>query len=719
MFNPLTVILVLLLYMALLFMIAYWAERRVQRTGNTRIHPLIYVLSLTVFTTSWEFYGSVGYAVRKGPLFVAIHIGALLAILSWGLLLRKMVHIKEAHRITSIADFISARYNRSQWIAALTTLMALFGIVPYIALQLKAIVGTFSIISTHQSFVFDISTGSMTPVLDWQGVGLLLTLFLILFTVVFGVRHLDPTERHQGVITALALECVVKLVAMGAVCYYVSFNLYDGFADLQRQLVNEGYAQMFIAGSSGGSSYGLWVSFIILGAAGIQFLPRQFHVAVIENCDERHIRWAMLFLPLYLVLINLFVLPIAAGGILTGIAPELSDYFVLLLPQQHGELGLALFVFIGGFAAATGMIILSTMTLSTMVTNHLLLPVIEKLPPLRFLRRYLLQCRWLAVTLILLFSFEFAQILSAGYQLVTIGVISLVAILQFTPAMLGGLLWRHGNRSGALLGLHAGMLLWIYTLIVPLLIDQGLLPTSLLTEGPGGLAWLRPTALFGIEMESRVPHAVFWSMLFNGGLYWLAGLWGHMGTEERNQASEFVAAKADPLATVKQVRPPGLHDYINLQEKIVEAEALLCQYIRRSKVEEQIAMMLDDLQVKEKPHLTIIELVEFHRLLERILAGSLGAASAHRAIVSSIHYSKRELRDLEQVYSHICQELEQAPDQEEQQQKLAELTQRLQARETSLQRDRALLEAQEQHIQAQEKRIKDLEAQIKRNKNTS
>ncbi|MCW8883967.1 MAG: hypothetical protein OQK12_01775 [Motiliproteus sp.] len=646
MFSTTTILLVVCLYMAVLFGIAQIVENRAESTGRKSIHPLFYVLSITVYATSWTFYGSVGFAAESGLLYLAIYIGAILAILTWWRTLRRMVHAKETYHISSIADFISARYNRSQAIAAMVTIIALLGIIPYIALQLKAVIGTYEIIAAPTD-----SEGYSSGF-----TGSLITLLMIIFTIMFGARRLDPTERHQGMMVVLAVQCLIKLVAFISVGAFVTYTLYDGMGDIFQRITWAGLGHLLGSSSHDGSLSVQWITLIILGAASIQCLPRQFHVAVVENSNERHIRLAMWLVPLYLLAISFFVIPITAGGLMQGLPVGEADSFVLRLPQLAGNQGLALFVFIGGFSAATGMIIISAMTLSTMATNHLLMIAIDRYKRLNVLRHYLLQCRWLMIALILSSSYWFAWEFSDSYMLAAMGMISFAAVFQFVPAMFGGLFWQRGNKVGAMLGLCAGFLLWFYTLVLPTFINQGWFNPDLLVSGPFQIAWLRPQELFGLDGLSTLSHSVFWSFVFNS-LFYIVGSFSHRPAKlERTQLSDFMKSMRTSRH-VHKARPTGLDAYIQLTPKLREAEHLLSDYLPLDKAEAAVARITEDLAVNYKEQITIIELVEFHRMLEHALAGAIGAASAHNAIENTIKYTEQETKDLKAVYSHILSEL--------------------------------------------------------------
>jgi len=645
MFTTATVISVILVYMAVLFVIALLVERNNANRVKPHTPKLVYALAITVYCTSWTFYGSVEFAAESGGLFFAIYIGAILAILAWWKVLRPMVRIKEAYNITSIADFISARYNRSQLVAALVTLISLLGIVPYTALQLKAVTQSFTVITAS-------APGSDLS----QLAGFLVPLIMIAFTILFGARRLDATERHLGVMSVLAVQGVVKLLAFLAVGIFVGYGLYDGPNDILTRISEAELNQLTRIDILEGSSMLHAFTLVVLGAVSIQCLPRLFHAAVVENASERHILTAMWVVPLYLILIGIFVIPIAAAGLLQGLPSEDAGLFILLLPQSAGVDWLSLAAFIGGFSAATGMIILSAMTLSTMATNHLLIVAIEHIKPLNFLRSYLLQCRWLLIGLIIGSGYWFSITVSDGYMLVAMGMISFVAVFQFAPVMFGGLFWNRGNRAGAVLGLSAGFLLWFYTLVLTAFAGHGLAP-ELLSQGPWGIDWLRPQQLFGLEGLSPVSHSALWSLAFNLGFYLLGSLLLKPSKIERNHRNEFMNALVAG-SSQHHGRATGLDAYITSKDKLQEATLLLQEYLTEDTSESSVQQIAEELHIDSKDYLTIIELLEFHRMLEHALAGSIGSASAHQALAKSISYTERETRDLQAIQSQIQHELQ-------------------------------------------------------------
>lgn len=693
MFSPASVLLTVLAYMALIFALAQWVEHRIS-VGRTRFSsPWIYALSQAVLFTSWTFYGSVGFATAYGLQYFAIYIGTILGALVSGVTFMRMVRAKESFRITSIADFLSTRYHHSQPIASLATLMALIGLIPYIALQLKAIIDALDVITNdgHQGA-------------DWNIAGAMVTGLMILFTIMFGVRRLDPTERHQGMIAALVAECLVKLAAFLAVGFFITYHLFDGPTDIFTQVHQQGLERLLSLGP-GPNTGASWITLIVLGFAGIHCLPRQFHVAVVENSNRQHLRTLPWSFPLYTVLISLFVIPVAAAGLLLGLPSSEGDRFMLLIPLQADSEFFTLTTFLGGYAAATGMIIITTMTLATMASNHLLLPICEKIKALAGLRSYLLQIRWLLVLTILSFSYLTARTLSDSYILVSIGLISFAAVLQFAPAMLLGMFWRRGNAKGAFGGLLVGFLIWFYTLLIPAFIGEGWMSERLLTQGVFGIEMLRPEQLFGLFSLPPISHSVLWSLTLNTLTYVLLSLLIRASKSERQLAKElFKCMRGNPL--LNRARPTGLDAYIPLAPKQEEAHRILTRYLPPGKVETTIDQLKADLQISGKDQITVIELMEFHRMLEHLLAGSIGAAAAHSAITDQIRYSERESTDLKALYSHLVSEIrpsltENQDDESDGYSLLVELQQQVESLEKQNTEQREKLAGVEERLEAQ------------------
>lgn len=638
-------------YVGSLFLLALWVERGTRAGRKLANNPVVYALSLAVFCTSWTFYGSVGKAATSGALFFSLYLGPTLAMVLGWLVLRKMVRIKTSLRITSIADFISARYDRSPWVAAVVTLIVLIGIAPYIALQLKAVFASFYVLAGEPDGT------------SWFHVGhleIIVVVLMILFTNMFGVRRLDPTERHPGIVVVVAVESMVKLAAFLIVGAFVTYGLHDGFSDIFVHLNERIQSGDPLFQPLQGLPYLTWMTYGMLAFFAVMFLPRQFHVAVVENSNESHIRTAMWLFPLYLLLINIFVLPIALSGLLAGMPIAQADTFVLTLPLASGGSGLTLFAFIGGFSAATSMIMISAMTTATMATNHLLLPLLDWFRPLGFLRKRLLSCRWLAVTLGILVGYWFERQLSETQMLVNMGMMSFAAVLQFAPSIVGGMFWRKGNTLGALSGLVAGFAVWFYALIVPAFVRNGWLSQSLMDAGPWGLGFLRPEQMFGLSTLDSLTHAVFWSMCANVGLYVLGSLFRSQSRREKRLADMFVGALDTQPIALPDVKADKMRvDLFSKKQRMAEAMAMFFDAQRARRI---VQDGLEDMGLQSKQRITLIELAQLRDRIERQLAGAVGTSTAHRAMKNAQIFSEAESRMLSTLYAEMLVDLNVPPE---------------------------------------------------------
>ncbi|MDO8456506.1 MAG: EAL domain-containing protein [Burkholderiaceae bacterium] len=540
------ILLVAAVYLGLLFAIAYRGDKAAAAGRSLIASPYVYALSLGVYTSAWTFYGSVGRAAASGIGFLPVYLGPTVMIALWWVVLRKIIRIAKDNRITSLADFISSRYGKSAALAGLVTVIAVIGVTPYISLQLKAISVSFSVLRGYPEIL---ALAPPTPERVWHDTAFYAALILAAFTLVFGTRKLDAAERHEGLVAAIAFESLVKLLAFLAVGVFVTWGMYDGVNDLfARAAQVPRIAEVFTIGGGSTDVYRSWASLFSLAFVSmlaIMFLPRQFQIAVVENVDEAHLNKAIWLFPLYLFLFNLFVLPIAFGGLLHFGSAANPDTFVLTLPMAGQQKALALLVFLGGFSAATGMVIVETIALSTMVCNDLVMPVLLRIKALRLSERadlsgLLLAIRRITIVLGLLLGYTYYRLAGEAYALVSIGLISFAAVAQFAPALLGGIYWKGGTRHGALAGLGAGFLVWAYTLMLPAFARSGWLPMELLEQGPFAIALLRPLALFSLEGLDEITHAMLWSMLANVGAYLAVSLTSEQSAVEQTQAALFV-----------------------------------------------------------------------------------------------------------------------------------------------------------------------------------
>jgi hypothetical protein len=620
-------------YLCVLFAIAYWGDKQADR-GRSIITPAVYSLSIAVYCTSWTYYGSVGLAAYQGIGFLPIYLGPTLAfVLSW-FLLRKIVRISRQHRITSIADFVSSRYGKSALLSGLVTVIAVVGIMPYISLQLKAVSVSFNVLTQYPAVAMP-QTAGLEPML--QDSAFYVAAILAVFTILFGTRHIDVSEHHQGMVAAVAFESIVKLVAFLAVGVYATFVLHEGLGDIfARALADERLRGLFSVSPPGdvgpAGTMLRWMTLTLMSMAAIVCLPRQFQVAVVENIRESHLTTAVWLFPLYLLAINLFVLPIAFAGVLTfGDGAVDADTFVLTLPMAGQEQALALFAFIGGLSAATGMVIVATIALSTMVCNDLIMPVLLRLHLLRARRHadlagLLLGIRRGSIVLIILLGYVYFRYIGESYALVSIGLVSFAAATQFAPAIVGGMFWRRGTAKGALAGLSLGFLVWAYTLLLPSMAQSGWIGEALLIEGPFAVGLLRPYALFGLEGLDPYTHALFWSLLANAGSYVAVSLATRQDAIERVQAVAFVDVFRPASAESQRfwrgdAKVAELLDLTGRYLGHARARRLFANYARRH------GMALDE--DSRADHETIA-------FAERMLAGAIGGASARVVVASAI-----------------------------------------------------------------------------------
>ena len=639
-------------YLGLLFAIAYYADRRADRGRSLIANPYIYSLSLAVYATAWTFYGSVGRAVSTGVGFLPIYIGPTLMCVLWWILLRKMILISKVHRITSLADFIASRYGKSALVAGLVTVIAVIGILPYISLQLKAISTAFEIVHSHDVEVLRASREGIFI----ADTAFYVALILAAFTIIFGTRHLDASERHEGMVAAIAFESLVKLIAFLAVGAFVTYGMFDGFGDVfTRARALPRVEELFVIGGSGDAHAGILASLYsasFFSMLAIMFLPRQFQVSVVENVDVNHVKTAMWLFPLYMLVINLFVPAIAFGGMLHFAGASVDpDTYVLTLPLAKGHNGLGLLVFIGGLSAATGMVIVETIALSTMVCNDLAMPLLLRWRALRLNERkdltgLLLAIRRAAIVVMLLLGYVYFRVAGEAYALVSIGLISFAAVAQFAPACLGGLFWKGGTRAGALAGLSAGFVVWLYTLLVPAFARSGWVPMSLVEAGPFGIELLRPLQLLGLTGLDQITHGMIWSMLSNVGAYVAISLATTQSAVEHSQATLFVDAfKHSVVGTGSLFWRGGV--------SVQELRALLSRFLGAEKADDALESYARQRRLRSAWEVEAdANLIQF---AETKLAGAIGGASAHAMVASVVKEAPLSMDEVMSILDEASQ----------------------------------------------------------------
>lgn len=655
-------------YLSLLFAIAYYGDRRAERGQGLVGHPTVYALSIAVYCTAWTFYGSVGRAATSGFGFLPIYIGpTLMFALGW-IVLRKLIRISKVHRVTSIADFISSRYGKSHLLGGLVTVIAAVGIMPYVALQLKAVSSSFNVIWHYPDLTTSAATASPSLFGD---TALWVAGLMALFSILFGTRHIDATEHHQGMVVAIAFESVVKLVAFASVGLFVTFGIFDGFGDLFGRAAADPSLAPLLTMQGAASD---WVSLTFLSMLAVFCLPRQFQVTVVENIKEADLKQALWLFPLYLLVINIFVLPIALAGLLQFPAGDVSaDTFVLALPMAEQQPALALLAFIGGLSAATGMVIVATIALSTMICNDLVMPMLLRFAWLHLAERkdlsnLLLVIRRIAIVFVLLIGYLYFRLIGESYALVSIGLVSFIAAAQFAPAILAGMYWRVASHGGALAGIAGGFMVWAYTLLLPSFARSGWLPSGFIDAGLFGLPLLKPYALFGLEALDPIAHAVFWSLLVNVGLLILVSLFDKQSAIERIQATLFTEVfrhGGSPGGVLSGTVPVA--DLRAMTERFLGAE-------RTNEIFNEYARQRG-LSMKATPYANG-EMIQY---VERRLAGAIGAASARVMIASTLKVEGVGVDEIMQILDETSQVLEYSRQLEQKSKQLEKATSELKA----------------------------------------
>lgn len=618
---------ILLLYLGLLFFIAQWAEGK----GNSKWtnNPYIYSLSLAVYCTTWTYYGSIGVAANSGLNFIPIYLGPVIAFPAWILILRKIIRISRVNKISSIADFISLRYGNSRFMGALVTIIALIAILPYIGLQLKAISETFHIVTNSEesnNVFFDTST--------------YVAIVLAVFSSFYGTRYVDASEKRKGIVTAVAMESLLKLFFFILLGLYVTFFVFDGFESIYEKasLMEYFEERNSINGLEGAMN---WMMLIVLSFFSIFLLPRQFHMSIVENNREKHIQTAIWLFPLYLLLFNVFVYPIAWGGNILFEGKNVNpDMFSLLIPQLFDNTTMTVMVFLGGFSAAISMIVVSSITLSTMLSNNLLIPygVLGSLQKdnQESNSERIVNIRRIGIFLLIILAFIYYRYFIMDFSLVSVGMISFVIVAQLGPAFFGAIFWKRGSLNGAVAGIVVGMLICFYTIMLPFLLSSINPESNFFKEGFFGFTILQPFQLFGLDYLDPIPHALFWSLLFNVLVYMAVSVSFKGNYRERNYAEMYV----------------DIDKYINNHENafvwkgtayVSDIQKVLKRFLGEERTNRALSIFKMKYNIAPDNLMADARLVKF---AENLLTGHIGTASAKILIESVTKEDKISLPEV-------------------------------------------------------------------------
>ncbi len=605
-----TIALVAFAYFGVLFAIASYGDRLARQRKIRIRRPVLYALTLGIYCTSWTFFGSVGLAATKGWDFIPIYLGPILVFVFGGVLLRRIIRLSKSQNITSIADFIAARYGKNEALAATVTVIAIIGTVPYISLQLKAMSISVDILLG--------GTGGHVPgfALDTS---LLITCLMAVFAILFGTRHIDATEHQNGLMLAIAAESIVKLLAFLAVGAFITFGSVGGISAMIDAVSQR---PEIIARFSEGIDVVPWLTLMLLSTFAIILLPRQFHVGVVENNHEDDTKKAAWLFPLYLVAINLFVVPIAIAGLISfpGGAVD-ADTFVLALPMKMEQPVITMIAFLGGLSAASAMVIVGAVALSIMACNNLVMPMILRRRPALASREdmgpLLLNIRRGTIIMVLFLAYTYYRMVGDSFPLASIGLLSFAAIAQFGPAFFGGIFWRRATARGAIAGIIAGFSMWAYTLLLPSFVASGWIGEAILSEGPMGIAVLRPQMLFNLSLDP-LSHGVFWSLVVNLVAYILVSLASAQQPMERLQAMAFTTGEFSFTPRGLVIGRSGI--------KVCELKQAVARYLGETRTERSFSdyakssnIVLDD---DEQADLRVL------KFTENLLASAVGAASS-------------------------------------------------------------------------------------------
>lgn len=633
--SKVLIIFILIAYLGLLFFLAYWAEKN--KRSKWVNNPYIYALSLAVYCSAWTYYGSVGAAARGDYSFLTVYLGPVIAAPLWIVVLKKIVTLSKVYNVSSIADFISLRYANNRSLGAIVTLVSAASIIPYVALQLKAISETYGLITangtvSNSSFVITDST-------------FYIAILLAIFVAFFGTLSLDASKQKKGVVFSVAMESLLKLLIFLIVGIYVSYYLFKNPGEITEKVQKLGIINPYEGVSSVTAGIN-WFFMIALSFLAIFLLPRQFQVAVVEQSNFKQIKKGIWVFPLYLLLFNIFVIFIAWGGLILLGEKVNYDYITMLIPISQGNYFLATMVFLGGFSAVISMIVISTLALSTMLSNNLIIPYgfihrftkkqnFQNVKTIKTIRR-------ICIFVTILLAYGLYASFNPEVSLYAIGLISFLVIAQLAPSFFLGLYWNRGSAKGAAWGILIGLLTITYTYIIPFLSTEVMASNNFVIEGFLGISALKPYALFGISFLEKTPHALFWSLLLNTFLFALISLVRKGNYRERNYGEVFVH--------------PEKFDGVNEDAYVWKGEAnyadiknVLIKFLGEQRTKRAINIFKKRNNIEGNELTVNAKFIDFS---EKLLTGAVGTSSA-RILIGKV--SKEQPVSLNEVL-HILEE---------------------------------------------------------------
>lgn len=612
-FSLLTLFLSAVAYLGVLFVIAYGVDHRWIPRAVAR-HPLFYVLALGVYATTWSYYGSMGFAQEHGIIYLTIYLGVTIAFLLTPILLAPLLRLTRDQQLTSVADVFAFRFS-SQLAGVLVTVIMLAGTLPYIALQIRAVAESTSVLTG----------GGHDP----RPLALIFCAIVSVFAIFFGARHVTPREKHTGLVVAIGLESLVKLGALLIVAWVAVTLAFDGPAGLSQWLDErpetlEGFYRPALEGP--------WISLLLLAFAAAFLLPRQFHMLFTENLSARSLVSASWGFPLFLLALSMSVPPILWAG--SALQPDVTaEYYVLGIAALSGSEPLAILVYLGGISAASAMIVVSTLALSSMALNHLVMPLVKSIPHQEpDLYGTLRWSRWFLIAMLILAGFGFFEVMDHGDSLVDWGLISFLAIAQFLPGVAGVLYWQRATAKGFLAGVLGGAAIWFDAVLLPALAGT---PPFYMLGFPLHLE--NSTDLYGL--------ATFWSLTLNTVLFVGISLFTRQSPSEQ-QAAEICRDQAAPL-------PLGATQATSPQEFVVQ----LTPVTGEEAAQWEVGKALADLNLdwgENRPD----RLKALRDQVERNLSGMMGPVLARMIVDKRLELDRSSRHALSQNVRVIEEHLE-------------------------------------------------------------
>lgn len=613
---------VVLIYLALLFLVAHLAEKKKSKIWIN--NPYIYALSLAVYCTAWTYYGSIGVAATSGLNYLPIYIGPIMVIPAWIYINTRIVRISRVNKISSLADFISLRYGNSRSFSAIITLVCLFAIIPYIGLQIKAISETFHLV-TETKFSQNILTDS----------GTFVVILIAVFSSYYGTKYVDASEKRLGIISAIALESFLKLFFIIILGLFVIYYAFDGFSDLYQKASKfpDFKAKNTFNGIEGAMN---WMVLCMISGTAICILPRQFHTAIVENRQEKHIKTAIWFFPLYLLIFTIFIFPIAWGGRLIFNGQNVNpEFYSILIPQHFDNTLITVLVFLGGLSSCISMIIISAITLSIMLSNNLIIPygLLGKFKAENEVQntRNITNIRKFSIFGLIIVAFAFYKYFILKTSLDSVGLISFVIIAQLAPTFFGAIFWRRGSYQGAVTGLLAGLIICYFGLIIPQYYF------SYNSELKGVLRDLyNAFQFFDISFLTRIPEIFFWSILVNTALFTILSVSMKGNYRERNFAELYV----------------DIDKYIQNHENafiwrgtayVSDIQNILERFLGKKKTEQALRIFNIKYNIDSQTETADSRFIKFS---ENLLAGRIGTASAKILIEGVTKEDKISLKEV-------------------------------------------------------------------------